>query len=107
MYQTPYNMTSNWTYECPLTGKTFEFNRETKRDAFAAQQAHTSAAIQRLERLAGRQLSFRELIRASRTECEQAKATEATEQPAKQPQDKSVGDLIGAALLKTAFPHAC
>ena len=83
----PYNMKNNWSYECPVTGKTFEFNRgrTSKKEAFAAQQAHTAAESQRLERLAGRQLSFRELIRSSRVEREQAAASaKAAETPAKE-----------------------
>ena len=83
----PYNMNSNWSYECPVTGKTFEFNRgnTSKQEAFAQQQAHTAAEIQRLERLAGRQLSFRDLIRSGRVEREQA-AVKPVETPAKEPE---------------------
>lgn len=77
MYQIPYNMTNSFCYQCPLTGKTFEFSRDkaSKKEAFAAQQVHTGGEIQRLERLAGKQLSFRELIRSSQLERQQAAAS--------------------------------
>ena len=103
MNQIPYNMNNNFSYQCPMTGKTFEFSRDkaSKNEAFAQQQVHTGGEIQRLERLAGRQLSFRELVRSSRVEREQAAASakaEATaaEEAAKKPQ--GVHPLVEAIL---------
>ncbi|HEY4761929.1 MAG TPA: hypothetical protein VIH42_15230 [Thermoguttaceae bacterium] len=100
MNKVPYNMRDNFSYECPLSGKTFEFTRDktSQNEAFAAQQAHTATEMQRLERLAGRRLNYRDLIRSSRMEREQAahqaraKATDSQqdsrEAPVKKPVNK-------------------
>ena len=92
MYRIPYGMRTNWSYECPLTGKAFDFTRATKREAFVAQQAHTAGEIRRLEQLAGRELTYRELMRAGwmeRQAAAVAKAAEAkaVEETAKKPQE--------------------
>jgi hypothetical protein len=107
MYQVPFSMTSNFSYQCPLTGETFEFTRDkrSKSEAFAQQQAHTAAEIQRLERLAGRELSFRELIRSSRIEREQA-AAKATETPAKQPEAPKPDPLV-EQIFQGVTPYMC
>ena len=99
----PYNMNSNGSYECPITGKTFEFTQDkaSKREAFSAQQIHTGAEIQRLERLAEKTLSYRELLRAGRMEREQAAAVDAKPKEAPKPAP------LSEAIWKTAVPYAC
>ncbi len=99
-------------YQCPLTRKSFPFvlrNSASRKEALARQKIHTQAEIQRLERLAGRELSLRELFRAADQERAQAavKEVEAAEAAAAKPQEKSGGEIFGDALMKTAFPHAC
>lgn len=104
----PYNMNTNWSYACPLTGKTFEFNRDksSKTEAFAQQQAHTGAEIQRQERLAGRQLSHRELIRASRVEREQAAASAKAEAAGEAVQKPQGLDPLVEAILGCSSDHS-
>jgi hypothetical protein len=98
-------MKTNLSYACPLTGKTFAFTRDraSKQAAFAQQQAHTSGEIQRLERLAGRQLSFRELIRVSRVEREQA-AAKAAETPSKVPEAPKPDPFV-AQIFQAVTPY--
>jgi hypothetical protein len=87
----PSSMKDNWTYECPLTGKTFGFSqgdKASKREALAAQQAHTGAETQRLERLAGRQLTYREWIHSSRMERTNAATKEAAQPETPKPADE-------------------
>ena len=99
-------------FQCPLTKKIFPFvlrDRASRKEALARQKVHTQAEVQRLERLAGKELSLRELFRAADQERAQAavKEAEATEEAAAKPQEKSAGDVFGEALMKTAFPYAC
>ncbi len=99
-------------FQCPLTRKVFPFvlrDSASRKEALAQQKIHTQAEVQRLERLAGRELSYRELLRAADQKRAQAaaKEAEAAEEAVKKPQEKSAGDLLGDAMMKTAFPHAC
>ena len=99
-------------FQCPLTKKIFPFvlrDRASRKEALARQKVHTQAEVQRLERLAGKELSLRELHRLANQERAKAavEAAEAAEEAAKKPQEKSAGDLLGDAILKTAFPYAC
>ena len=65
----PYGMSDNHAFQCPLTKKEFWFaDGDSRKKAFEEQQAHTTAEIRRREELAGRQLTYRELIRSSRTD---------------------------------------
>ena len=107
MVNVPYDMTSNWCYQCPITGKTFDFSRDraSKKEAFAAQQLHTAGHIQRLKQAAGKELSYRELIRAGRMEREQAAATEkrAAEEPAKPEEAKP--DPFVEQIFRSVTPY--
>ena len=110
MLNVPYDMNTNFSYQCPITGKTFEFSRDmaSKKEAFASQQLHTAGHIQRLEQAAGKDLSYRELIRASRLEREQAAAAaKAAEGAVKEAEEAPKPDPFSEAILKTAFPYAC
>ena len=105
----PYDMNTNFSYQCPITGKTFEFSRDmaSKKEAFASQQLHTAGHIQRLEQAAGKELTYLELIRAGRVEREQAavaaKAAEmkTAEETAKKPQERDpfVEAILGGRFL--------
>ena len=92
----PYDMSSNFCYQCPITGKEFEFSQDkaSKKDAFAAQQLHTGGHIQRLEQAAGREMTYRELIRAGCMERQQAAAAAKEEAVVEKPQE--TGDPLGA-----------
>ena len=105
MYDVPFNMKTSWSYECPITGKAFEFTRAqaSRKEAFAAQQRHTAVEIQRLERAAGRRMSYRELVQTGRLEREQAEAEEASAQP----QETEKPHPLFEAMVKQAFPNAC
>lgn len=116
MSSIPSSMASNFSYECPYSGKAFAFTREkgSRQAALAAQQAHTAAEIQRLERQAGRTLSHRELFQAGWTERQQAaaaakdaeaKAAEEAAAKAAKPKEAPT-DPLSVALMKTAFPYA-
>lgn len=99
-------------FQCPLTRRKFQFvlrDSASRKEALSQQKLHTQTEIQRLERLAGRELSLKELFRAADLERAQAAAVEkqAAEEAAKKPPEKSAGDIFGEALMKTAFPHAC
>ena len=99
-------------FQCPLTRKVFPFvlrDSASRKEARARQKVHTQAEVQRLEHMAGRELSLRELLRLADQERAKAavEAAEAAEEAAKKPPEKSAGDIFGEALMKTAFPHAC
>ena len=109
MNEAPYLMSSNCEFQCPLSGEKFAFtprDNESRRAAYGQQQAHTAAEIQRLERLAGRQLTHRELVQAAR--CEKAAAKPVAE-PAAEPenQEERKRHPFSEAVLKEMFPHGC
>jgi hypothetical protein len=87
----PYGMSAN-AFQCLLTRKEFPFSdRESKKKAFEELQAHAAAEIRRREQIAGKQLSFRELIRWSGPKAEE---------PAKEPVPQEA-----AAPKPTPEPH--
>jgi hypothetical protein len=99
-------------FQCPLTRKIFPFvlrDSGSRKEALARQKVHTQAEVQRLERLAGKELSLRELLRLADQERAKAavEAAEAAEAAAAKPQEKSAGDIFGEALMRTTFPNAC
>lgn len=64
--QAPYLMNDNGTIVCPLTHREYRFdptNRDSRKRALAEQQDHTLQEIRRREELAGRPLSYRELVK--------------------------------------------
>jgi len=62
----PYLVPSRSSYQCPLTMRTFHFAKRSEwKDAFSKQQAHTRSEMQRLEQLAGRKLTYPEMLRES------------------------------------------
>ena len=88
----PYSMSSMNEFQCPLTKKVFPFvlrDSASRKEAFASQQMHTGAEVQRLERLAGRELNYRDLLKAADRERAVAKVAEmkAAEEAAKKPQE--------------------
>jgi hypothetical protein len=106
------SMSANNEFQCPLTRKVFPFvlrDSASRKEALTRQKMHTQAEVQRLERLAGKELSLRELHRLADQERAKAavEAAEAAEAAAAKPQEKSAGDVFGEALMKTAFPYAC
>ena len=100
-------MSNNWTYECPLTGKTFAFSQHDKasmREALAAQQVHTAAEMQRLERQAGRRLTYRETLHASWME-RKAKEVEQKETPPEAPKPTDEPHPLARHIYQQAFGH--
>ena len=98
----PYSMSAMNEFQCPLTKKIFPFvlrDNASRKEALAQQQAHTGAEVQRLERLAGRKLNYRELLKAADRERVAAKVAEmkAAEEVAKKPQglDPLVEAILG------------
>ena len=86
----PYSMSAMNEFQCPLTKKIFPFvlrDNASRKEALAQQQAHTGAEVQRLERLAGRELNYRDLLKAADRERAVAKVAEAkaAEEAAKKP----------------------
>jgi hypothetical protein len=88
----PCSMSAMNEFQCPLTKKIFPFvlrDNASRKEALAQQQAHTGAEVQRLERLAGRELKYRELLKEADRERAVAKVAEmkAAEEAAKKPQE--------------------
>jgi hypothetical protein len=88
----PSSMSAMNEFQCPLTGKKFPFilrDRASRKEALAQQQAHTGGVIQRLERLAGKKLSYREQRQEAQREQAAAKLAEAkaAEEAAKKPKE--------------------
>lgn len=105
----PYDMNTNFSYQCPITGREFTFSRDTasKKEAFHQQQLHTAGHIQRLEQAAGKELSYRELIRAGRMEREQAAAAakEAEAQEATAKPEEAKPDPFVEQIFQSVTPY--
>ena len=104
----PYSMSSMNEFQCPLTKKIFPFvlrDKASRKEAFASQQMHTGAEVQRLERLAGKGLNYRELLKAADRERGAAKVAEmkAAEEVAKKPQGL---DPLVEAILSCSSDHS-
>ena len=99
-------------FQCPLTRKVFPFvlrDSASRKEALARQKIHTQAEVQRLERLAGKEHSYRELLRAADQERAAAKvAAEAAEvKAAEEAAKKGPDPFVEAILGQGRSPDVC